>query len=78
MKQSHHVISSMRSGWSVLRSDRSRASRTFEKRDDAVVYARDRARRDGTNLFIHRPDGTVESMHRFGDDVTAPEARRPG
>ncbi len=76
MKQSHHVISAPAGRWSVRRTGAGRASKTFDSRDDAVVYARDHARRARTDLFVHRTDGTVESIDRFGEPTPASGGKR--
>jgi hypothetical protein len=62
-----HVIASIGGGWSVYASDASRASRRFDRQSDAVRYARDLARRERTDLYVHRRDGTVRHKDSYAD-----------
>ena len=45
--------------WAVKRSDRSRASRVFLKKVQAICYAKNRR---GVAIIVHRLDGTVEKF----------------
>jgi hypothetical protein len=45
--------------WSVRRTGAERASKVFDSKDQAVRYAGEIAKRDGSDLYIHRPDGLV-------------------
>lgn len=56
--RSWHVIP-RRDGWAVRKSGAFRASKVFDTRSDAIKYAKGRAQTDGTELYIHRRDGTV-------------------
>lgn len=75
-KRSQHVVPNPRGGWAVRHSGASRASRTFESQKDAVTYARDLARKGGTELYIHRRDGTISNRNSFGSDPHMPKDRR--
>jgi Uncharacterized protein conserved in bacteria (DUF2188) len=66
--RNRHVITNLAGGWSVHASGASRASRRFDKQSDAVRYARDLARRERTDLYVHRRDGTVSRRDSYGDD----------
>ncbi|WP_414644656.1 DUF2188 domain-containing protein [Bradyrhizobium sp.] len=71
-----HVIASIAGGWSVHASGASRASRRFERQSDAVRYARDLARRERTNLYVHRRDGTVKRWDSYADDRSPQRGKR--
>ena len=55
-----HVIPS-RGRWSVVRDGASRASRVLASKDEALKYARRRARRDSLQVVVHDRNGWVES-----------------
>ncbi len=59
-------------GWSVRKSDSSRAERVFHTKQEAVVYARDVARREGSEVYIHRRDGAIMETHSYGNDPRPP------
>jgi len=55
---SQHVIHSPK-GWVVRKSDSGRAARVFDSKDEAVGYARDVAKTERSELYVHRKDGTI-------------------
>ena len=63
-----HVLPDLSGGWRVVRSGSARASRVFRTHTEAVQYARNKARREGALLFVHREDGTIQEMDSFGRD----------
>lgn len=52
--------------WSVQSAGASRASRTFATQQEAVDEARARAKRQGTELYIHGRDGRIRERDTFG------------
>lgn len=67
----HHVLRSIEGGWSVWREGTTRASKCFDAREEAVAWGRALSRKHGTELVIHRADGTVQVRHK----VLAPNSR---
>jgi uncharacterized protein DUF2188 len=57
-KKSQHVVPSG-GKWKVRTAGASRASGTFETQQEAINRAREKARRDGTELYIHGRDGRI-------------------
>ena len=68
MKKGHHVVQSVNGGWSVRRSGAVRASRNFTTQADAVTYAREQARKEHGELYVHRRDGTISRRDSYGND----------
>ena len=66
MSKARHVIPSLGGGWSVRQSGSSRASRTFENQADAVRFAKQAAKKERTDVYIHREDGTVRDTNSYG------------
>jgi Uncharacterized protein conserved in bacteria (DUF2188) len=64
-KSSQHVIHSPNGGWSVHRSGAAKATRTFGTQREAVDYARQLARSQGSDLYVHGRDGTVRTRDTF-------------
>lgn len=68
MNKSRHVTPSPRGGWIVRQYGSARASRAFGSQDEAVRFAREKTRREGGELFIHRRDGTISEHLTYGRD----------
>jgi len=71
-----HVVPSMSGGWAVRNSDSFRASRVFDTRSEAVAFGRQVAKKEATELFIHRRDGTVQSRSSYGNDPFPPRDKK--
>jgi Uncharacterized protein conserved in bacteria (DUF2188) len=76
IKASKHVVPSGTGGWAVKNSGATRASRTFETQQQAVTYARDAAKKGGTELYIHGRDGTIKDKRSYGNDPMPPRDKR--
>ena len=67
--KSHHVLPDSRGGWKVKKEGAERASRVFDKKEDAVKCGREMSKSHRTDLYVHRRDGTVESKSSYkGED----------
>jgi hypothetical protein len=71
-KRSQHVIRNPKGGWSVFHSGATRASRNFDTQAEAVNYGRNLARREQTELYVHRNDGTIREKNSYGLDPHPP------
>lgn len=63
-----HVVSNPRGGWSLVKSGAKRATRTFETQRAAISYGREVSKNQGSDLYIHRRDGTVRSKESHGEE----------
>jgi uncharacterized protein YdaT len=59
--------------WSVRRAGSSRASGTYNTQEEAVERARDIARNQRTELYIHGRDGRIRKRNSFGADPFPPK-----
>lgn len=75
-KRSNHVVPSKSGGWAVKKSGAARASRVFDSKDKANSYARDISRKEKTELFIHKKDGTIQNRNSYGNDPFPPRDRK--
>jgi hypothetical protein len=71
-----HVVPSMSGGWAVRNSGSIRASRLFDTQSEAVEFGRKAAKKEATELFIHRRDGTVQSRSSYGNDPFPPRDKK--
>ena len=59
--------------WSVRRAGSSKASGTFSTQKEAIERARDVARNQGTEVFIHGRDGRIRERDSYGNDPHPPK-----
>lgn len=60
-------------GWAVRRAGASRASRLFGTQKEAVEDARQRARSEAGELYIHGTDGRIRERNTYGADPFPPK-----
>lgn len=70
--KSHHVVPNPDGGWDVKKGGAKRASRHLDRKQDAVDLGRNISRNQGTELFIHRKDGTIQRKDSHGGDPFPP------
>ena len=70
-KPSQHVVPNRR-GWSVRSSGSKRASHNFPTRQEAIDVAWKKAKRLGTEVYIHGRDGRIRERSSFGRDPYPP------
>lgn len=71
-----HVVPNPTGGWSVRNSGAARASRKFETQKEAVEFARDRARKEQGELYVHGRDGRIRERNSYGADPSPPKDKR--
>ena len=59
--------------WSVRRAGSAKASGTFSTQREAIDRARDVARNQGTEVFIHGRDGRIRERDSYGNDPHPPK-----
>lgn len=67
-KRNQHVVPSG-GRWTVRSAGAQRASRIFTTQEEAIEHAREKARRDGKELFIHGRDGRVRERSSYGREA---------
>ena len=75
-KKSHHVVPAPKGGWSVKKGGAERASKHFDKQEQAIDWARNASRNAKGELVIHRKDGTIRSKDSYGHDPLPPRDRK--
>lgn len=71
-KPGQHVVPNG-SKWSVRRAGASKASGTFDTQREAIDRARNVARNQKTELFIHGRDGRIRERDSYGNDNHPPK-----
>ena len=59
--------------WSVRRAGAARASSTFDTQAEAIERARDLAKSQGTEVYIHSKDGRIRERNSYGNDPYPPK-----
>lgn len=59
--------------WAVKGAGNDRATKTFDRQSDAIDFARDIARNQKSELFVHRKDGTIRERDSYGNDPHPPK-----
>ena len=59
--------------WAVRKSGSYRVSRYFNTQSEAIEAARDIARRQRTELYIHGSDGRIRERNSYGNDPFPPK-----
>jgi hypothetical protein len=73
-KRTTHVVPAARGGgWTVRRGGSDQGSKRFERKSDAVEWARERSRTHGADLVIHKKDGTIQEVDSYGIDSPTDE-----
>jgi uncharacterized protein YdaT len=54
--------------WRVRASGSKRASGVFRTQEEAIVRAKEMARNQGTELYIHGKDGRIRERSSYGSD----------
>ncbi len=68
--ESYHVVPHEH-GWAVKRVGASKGN-VFDRQEHAVDDARKRAKKEGTELFIHGRDGRIRERNSYGADPFPP------
>jgi hypothetical protein len=74
-RKSHHVVLNPRGRWSVRTPGAVRAERVFATKEAAVRYARVLAKREGSEVYVHRRDGAIETVDSYGSERTYAKKR---
>lgn len=51
--------------WKVKKEGAPRALRVFSTRRSAIQYGRELRRRENSNLYVHKPDGTISANESY-------------
>ena len=66
-----HVVPN-KGNWQVKREGAERATKNFNRQQDAINYARSIAINQQSELVIHRRNGTIRDKDRYGNDPCPP------
>ncbi|WP_312249620.1 DUF2188 domain-containing protein [Streptococcus parasuis] len=73
MAKNQHIVPNKNGGWDVKGAGNSRATKHVATQAEAIKIARDIAKNQGSELFIHRPNGQIRERNSYGNDPYPPE-----
>jgi len=73
MKKADQHVVPRNGSWAVRRTGAERATKLFETQKEAIDHARTIARKENTELFVHRKDGTIRERNSYGNDPFPPK-----
>jgi hypothetical protein len=71
-KKRQHVVPNGEK-WSVKTAGASRASSTFKTQAEAIKAATRKAKKEGTELYVHGRDGRIRERNSYGHDPHPPK-----
>ncbi len=74
-KRDVHVVPH-NDGWATRKEGASRVGTTHSTQASAIEQARTQARRERTEVVIHRPDGRIRDSDSYGNDPFPPRDRK--
>jgi len=74
-RNEHHVVPKD-GGWSVKKGGGVKSIKDFDRKQEAVDYARDISRNQESELIIHRKDGTIQNSDSHGNDPFPPRDKK--
>lgn len=75
MGKNVHVVPGKTGGWAVKKAGNERASEVSPTKAEAVKVGRGIAKKEHSELVVHRGDGTIQSKDSFGNDPCPPKDR---
>jgi hypothetical protein len=71
-RKTQHVVPNPSGGWSVKKGGAAKATRTFDKKDQAVSYGKQVAKNQKAELVVHKKDGKIQNPNSYGRDPHPP------
>lgn len=71
-KKDIHVVPH-NGGWATRKEGAQRVGHTADTQSAAYGLAKQQAKREGVEVVIHRPDGTIRNSNSFGNDPNPPK-----
>jgi hypothetical protein len=75
-KKQHHIQPRKDGDWEVKKSGDDWASRILPTKQEAEKVGRQISQNQGTELVVHRKDGTIERKDSHGNDSNPPKDKK--
>ena len=71
-RKERHVVPN-KDGWGSKKSGASKSSKNFATKKEAEKWSRQKSREEGSELVIHKKDGTIQRKDSHGNDPYPPK-----
>jgi len=75
-KEIHVLPNSKRGGWDAKKNNADKASKHFDKKDEAMDWARQHAKENGAEIVPHGKDGRIQNPDSHGNDSCPPRDKK--
>lgn len=75
-RKERHVVPNKDGGWDSKRENAKRASKHFDKKEDAMKWSREMAKKEGSELIPHKRDGKIQNPNSYGNDPNPPKDKK--
>lgn len=72
VRKTHHVVPNQDGGWDVKKGGGEKSIKHFDRKQDAVDHGREISKNQGSELVIHKKDGTIQKSDSHGGDPCPP------
>ena len=72
-KKNQHVVPVRGKGWGVRGAGNDKLTAITDTQGEAIEIAREIAKNQGSEVVIHRPDGTIRDKDSYGPDPHPPK-----
>ncbi|WP_061808767.1 DUF2188 domain-containing protein [Rossellomorea vietnamensis] len=72
MGKNQHVTPHSEGGYQVKGAGNTKATKIFETQKDAISFAKDVAKKQKSELFIHNKTGQIRERNSYGNDKFPP------
>ena len=74
-KKSQHVVKSA-GGWAVKKGGSSRATKVHKTQQEAIDHAKEIAKNQKAEFYIHGRDGKIRDKDSYGNDPLPPRDKK--
>lgn len=68
-----HVVPNKEKGWSSKKGGADKASKNFGTKKEAEKWSREKSKKEGSELVIHKKDGKIQRKDSHGNDPYPPK-----
>lgn len=76
VKKNQHVVPVKDNKWGVKGEGNQRITKKTDTQQEAINTAREIAKNQGSEVVIHRKDGTIRDKDSYGNDPHPPEDKK--
>ena len=75
-KKNQHVVPTRNNRWGVKGEGNQRLTKITDTQQEAINEAREIAKNKGSEVVVHRKDGTIRDKDSYGNDPNPPKDKK--